>query len=371
MGFIPSIKLSEILSKAAVGLWVEQLGGGRTALVCKVPESTIKALYRGAACTFLLSTIRAESLTILCLGLRVNDEPENPFKALIANCSPEDAALLVQILESGVTTLHCVNELNHPVLSAWCSLEPKSATLAANALRPSNHWLLTPSSIKLVKLPDLSRILEIALDRFQAHVHRSLDDPVSEDVKMTATVPLKLDIWKPSEIFEVTPTATGGPFLIADEDEGPKLERLIHVVVDSIYPGTSFISPDVQDGKILRELADVLGFDSDFICVVQAKAMAVLTVDSEQSSSRRTGNVEKDIRNGLKQLTGALTKSVRARRYFHTGRISRLRYRTEDLPRSRDCRSLRHVHFRRLEGHRGIRCQSQRQRGPSCAFPHR
>jgi hypothetical protein len=230
---------------------------------------------------------------------------------LIANCSPEDAALLVQILESGATTLHCVNELNHPVLSAWCSLEPKSAALAANALRLSNHWLLTLPSSKLVKLPDLSRMLEMALDRFQAHIHRSLDDPVSEDVKMTASIPLNLDIWKPSEIFEVTPTVTGGPFLISDEDEGSKLERLIHVVVDSIYPGKSYISPDVQDRNTRRELADVLGFDSDFICVVEAKALAVLTVNSKQSSSRRTGNVEKDIRKALKQLAGALT-NVRA-----------------------------------------------------------
>lgn len=122
MGFIPSIKLREALTKAGVGLWVEQLGDGRIALVCKAPETAIKALYRGAACTFLLSTIQAESLTILCIGLRVNDEPESTFKASMVNCSPEDAALLTQILESRATTLHFFNELNHPILSAWCSL---------------------------------------------------------------------------------------------------------------------------------------------------------------------------------------------------------------------------------------------------------
>src|ERR1700746_3444256 len=120
------------------------------------------------------------------------DQPEfsttvkSPFKAAMLNCSPEDAALLTQILESGATTLHCLNELNHPVLSAWCSLEPESANLAADALRSSNHWLLTPPSSKLVKLPDLSRMLGLALDRFQHHIHRFQDDRVSEGVKMTA-----------------------------------------------------------------------------------------------------------------------------------------------------------------------------------------
>jgi hypothetical protein len=240
------------------------------------------------------------------LGLRIEDELESPLKALIANCSPEDSPLLTQILESGATTLHCLNELNQTVLSARCSLEPKAATLAADGFRSSNHWLVTQASIKLVKLSDLSRMLELALDRFQHHIHRSQGDPLGDDIKMTATIPLKLDIWEPMEIFEVTATATSGPFLI-DDDEGPKLERLIHVVVDSIYPGNSYISPDVQDGKVLRELADVLGFDSHFICVVQAKAMAVLRVDSKRPSSRRTGNVEKEIKKCLKQLAGAVT----------------------------------------------------------------
>ena len=153
-------------------------------------------------------------------------------------------------------------------------------------------------------------MFELALDRFQHHIHRCQNDPVSEYVRMTATIPLKLDIWQPSEIFEVTPTATGGPFLIRD-DEGAKLERAIYVVVDSIYPGDSYVSPDVQKGKKRGELTDVLGFNSDLICVVQAKAMAVLTVASERPSSKRIGNVEKDIKKALKQLGGALT-NIRA-----------------------------------------------------------
>jgi hypothetical protein len=307
MGFIPSIKLSNNLEKAGVGVWVEQLGDGRIALVCKVPETAIKTLYRGAACTFLLSTIQAESLTFLCLGFWIADERESPFKASMVNSFPEDTALLAQILASGTTTLHCMNELNHPVLSAWCALESGTAAAAAESLRSSNHWLCTPASAKLVKMDGLLRMLELALDRFQHHMHRAPDDPIAEYVTMTATIPMKLEIWKPRAIFEVTPTASGGPFLISDEDEGPKLERLIQVLVDSIYPGNTYTSPDVQDGKVLREVTDVLGFNPDSICVVQAKAMAVFSAAADQSSSRRAANVEKDIKKGLKQVAGALT----------------------------------------------------------------
>jgi hypothetical protein len=123
---------------------------------------------------------------------------------------------------------------------------------------------------------------------------------------MTATLRLALDIWKPREVFEVTPTAASGPFLIDDTNEGKKLERLINVIMDSIYTGNAYVSPEVQDGKKRRELTDVLGFNTDFICVIEAKAMAVLNA-KDQTSSRRAANVTKDIKEGLKQLAGALT----------------------------------------------------------------
>jgi len=308
MAFIPSLKLSEAIARARVGLWIERLQDNRLALVCKIPETAIKALHRGAACTFLLGTVEAEPLVILCLGLKVADEPENPFKVLIANYSPEDLTLLIQILMSANTILHCLNELNHPMLSASCSLDPRSAALAVSALQSSNHWLLRAESIKVVSLTELAPAVELALDRFHSQIHRSQDNPLTEHVRMTAAIPLNLDIWKPTEIFEVTPTYASGPFLIDDKDEGRRLERQIDVVIGSIYPGSSYISPDVQDGKILRELADVLGFDSNWICVVQAKALAVLSANPRQPSSRRTANVEKDIKNGLRQVAGALTK---------------------------------------------------------------
>jgi hypothetical protein len=186
-------------------------------------------------------------------------------------------------------------------------LEQHAAAAAAVAFRGSDHWLLTLESSKLVKIEDLKRIFYLALDRFRHHIYRSLDAAVGSDVKMTANIPVKLSIWKPCEVFEVTPTATGGPFLIDDTDEGPKLERQVHLIVDYVYPGDAHVSPEVQDGRNLRELTDVLGFDQNFICVIQAKAMAVFAAKDDQPSSRRKGNVEKGIQKGLKQLAGTLT----------------------------------------------------------------
>lgn len=308
MGFIPSARLSKNLAVANIGLWPEALTNDRVALVCKIPETAIKALHRGAKCSFLLAVTRVEALALLCLGLSVNDEPQHPFTALMLNSATEDAPLLDQILTSGSTTLHCLNELNHPMLSASCSLERTAATAAAESLRSSDYWLLTPESIKPFKPPDLSKIFELALDCFAREIFRSPDQPVGEEIMMFANVPLTLEIWEPTEIFEVTPTISDGPFLIGDQDEGPKLERLIHLCIDQAYPGQSYRSPQVQDGKATRELADVLAFDERSICVIQAKALSVLDVELDRPSSRRAASVRKDIKKALKQSIGAMDK---------------------------------------------------------------
>lgn len=171
MAYIPSEKLNAFFPTARVGIWLERMVDGRAALVCKIPETIIKAIYRGARTTFLMASVRAESLTILCLGLWVDDERDRPFKAAMISSSEDDKALLIQVLGAHALTLHCINELHHPALSAWCTLDPGAADVALGGLRASDHWVQTPAFSNTVSLDDLSRILKVALDRFQAHIH--------------------------------------------------------------------------------------------------------------------------------------------------------------------------------------------------------
>lgn len=306
MTFIPSIRLSENLALASIGLWPEAVADGRAVLVCKMPETAIKALHMGAQCSFFVAVVQAEPLDLLCLGFRVNDEPENPFTALMLNASPEDVPLLLQILTADSTALHCLNELNHPMLSAWCSMDRGAAAAAADALSASNYWLLTLQSSEQHDVSTVSRLYELALDRFGKHVYRSPSDAVADEIKMTADLPLTLDIWPQTEVFEVTPTNADGPFVISDHDEGKKFERLTKLLIDVAYPGGSYLSPRVQDGKSTRELEDVLAFDERSICVVEAKALSVLNVQRDRPSTRRAANVTKGIEKAISQLSGAM-----------------------------------------------------------------
>ena len=300
MPYIPSTKMAENLQLARTGLWVEPLVDGRRALIAKVPESVIKALYGGASASLFLGVMRGDWMRILCLGLRVNDEPENPFTVTFPNSSPEDAVLLRQILRSASTTLHCLNELNHPVLSATCELPSEASKAAAEFLDNSDHWLLTLDSSLEVEVSEVGRNIELALDRFQGPIYGDRDDrePVFE-------VPLSLDLWPTQTIIEVSPTAWE-EFRIDDANEGTKLERVALAALDSIYPGKTFRSPQITKGKNRRELADILAFSNEWLCIVQAKALSVLAVNKDRPSERRKAAVTKDITKGLNQLAGAL-----------------------------------------------------------------
>jgi hypothetical protein len=307
MSFTPSIRLADNLEIASIGVWPEAVSEG-VALVCKMPETAIKALHRGAKCSFFLAVVRVESLDILCLGFRVIDEPENPFTAMLPNLVSGDAPLLEQILTAEAITLHCLNELNHPMLSATCSMDRDRALAAANSLETSHRWFLTPESSRELELDAMSRAVNCALDSFAHYVYRTADDVVGDEIRMAAELPLTVDVWPSTEIFEATPTIADGPFLIGDLDEGTKFERLVQLTIDTAYRGRSYRSPQVEDGGSTRELTDVLAFDDRSICVIQAKALSVFHVQADRPSSRRAATVTKDIDGALSQLNGAMKK---------------------------------------------------------------
>lgn len=303
MAYIPSSALETIIEESRLGLWIDKLYDGAIALVCKIPEVVIKALYQGAGCSFLLSVVRVESLNILCLGFRVQDEPDNPFTVCTINASDSDSASIMEILGSGTTRLHCLNELNHPVLSAYCSLEPSTSKDALDSFKSTNHYLLASDTV--YEPLDFVRIVERALDCFQKHIYRSTPNDESDSlIEMTAAIPLVLDIWKPVKVFEVSPTAQEGPLLIDDKDEGRKLEKQAYLSLDTIYPGSTYRSP--KSGN--RELIDILGFNADFICLIESKSLSVLTVNEARSSQRRAATMTSHVSKAMSQLRGALRR---------------------------------------------------------------
>jgi hypothetical protein len=142
-------------------------------------------------------------------------------------------------------------------------------------------------------------------------------------VRMTAAIPIELELWTPTEIFEANETALSGPFRIDDENEGQKVERVVVASLSSVYGENTYRSVAVRSGSASRELIDALAFDQNSICLVEAKATAVLATDSERPSARRAASATKQVMKALRQLRGALAK-IRSNEDLYTEDGTRL-----------------------------------------------
>lgn len=284
------------------------MADGHYALVGKMPETTIKALFRGAQCALLLSIVQVEQLGILCLELRVEDEPEHPFSVATPDILPEGLVPLRPILSSKRTTLHCINELDHPTLSAWADLESSAARKALNELDSLDPAVLSQAAKAPLQIADQERIANLALDQFQRHIYRPITEEIHENILMTRTIGLELQPWPPIELVEVRPAEQVGPFRIDDVYEGHKQERSLHLMMGSIYPGRTYRAPEIEDKGKPRELTDIIAFDNSSLCLIESKATGVLSANFPPKAGRRRDSTTGDISQALGQLRGALKR---------------------------------------------------------------
>jgi hypothetical protein len=252
----------------------------------------------------MLGIIEAEGAHILCPGLTVRDEPENPLTAAGPPwTNPEYHGLIRTLLSTGHATLHLLNELTHPVLSAGCTLEPKAAAQAREELSAAPLYVLSPSTKPMPSPGAVARRADLVMNRFQELLYQPEKWSGGSSSRMAPPISLNLDVWKPIEVVEITETTESGPFRIDDEDEGAKLERELQLALSRIYPGRTYRSPKVGDGATARELTDVLAFDAQFLCVAESKVMSALNVSLEALQATRS-NSTKAVRQGPASAAG-------------------------------------------------------------------
>lgn len=305
MTYVPSELLATALEGSRVGLWIDSVHEGRVALVCKMPEVAIRALHQGVGCTLLIGTVEVGGRRIVCRGLRVNDDPDHPLSIGIPSLLSDDIEALKRILEVGATRLHCLNELNHPMLSATCSFESEAARSALRELQSADPFLIESDGDGCHSLSELDALLQQALDRFQALIYGGVIAEEGSPIVWISALRMTMANDELVEIFEVSPTAQAGPFRVDDHEEGPKLEEAAYLVLDAIYPGKTYHSPRIRIANGTREIADALAFGNRFFCVVQAKASSVLDAAPSRTADRRAAMLTKNVEKAVKQLQGS------------------------------------------------------------------
>lgn len=313
MVLIPSTTLTKKLNISLTGIWTEQLiNENETALASKLPTNVIKAVYRGAKCSLILSVIEIEQVQILYVGLQIEDEVDNPITVFGPLAAEDEQLLIKKILTHQSVKLYFFNELSIPVLGTICSFDNSQSKKVLVALKKTKPYYLGMSNDTINSLLGLSQVIDLASNIFQKAIY-SPEDGKPLMVLFKHLIPLSLAISEPIPNYVIT-TGSTTKTILSDNDEGSGQEQSIYALIACIYPNCTFRSPEIEKGTSKRELTDIIGFgfESKTICLVESKVMSVLEIEMNRPSKRRAASVEKHINKALGQLKGAI-KNIRSR----------------------------------------------------------
>lgn len=284
----------------AAGCWPLPINNGEEyALVTKMATSVIKAAYR--LCPVSLTVARANTPVgvVLATTLKIEDDPDAALMLSGVLRHEEEQSAIENILRAGRTLLIFFDELSRPVARAECSFESSKCTtahemVAASGQRYAGPW--TP-------------LLSAVLDEVQG-----LCDPTlaitTKYAPAFVVIPLTL-----ARFETIKTTALGAndviDFRLDDLDEGHGLEQSTWHLLENLFGTQLHHSPRVREGEVIRELTDILAVAASGLCILEAKATAVLTAKSGRTTERRAKSAQKQIDKGIDQLTGAL-KNLKA-----------------------------------------------------------
>jgi hypothetical protein len=293
--FMPSERIWREMQSEPAGFWPVPINAGdEFAFLAKLPTNVIKAAYRTAPVGLAVATASSPIGNVLATVLHVADDPAAPLGVSGVHRHPEEQMALIEILRAGRTLFVFVDELSRPVARADCALEPVAAAVALARMEAVSGWYAGAWS------PALAQVLD-EVDALADPTRQAPPNPNSTltDLRLILTG------------FETCRITSVGrhqaiDFRLEDGDEGHGLEQASWQLLEGLFAGDIFHSPQVVEPGGARELTDILGVCPAGCLLVETKVAAVLSTGMDRSTSRRAGNVRKQIDKGLAQITGAL-----------------------------------------------------------------
>lgn len=295
--FMPSARTWQEMKYEPAGFWPVPINrGDEFAFLLKAPTNVIKSAYRSAPTTLSVAMAATHGGNVLATVLAVADDPSAPLGVSGIARHTEEHTALRSVLKQGETLFVFFDELSRPVVRAKCFLD-HSAAHAALTLMESVHPLYTGAWTAL--LAEVLDEVDAIVDPTRSAIARHRPELVR--------IPLQLTDFETNKITSIG-EREALEFRLDDPDEGYGLEQTTwHLLVD-LFKEDIVHSPQVPDGQGFRELTDILCFSDLGMCLIEAKAIAVLTTDPNRHTDRRARNVQKQIDKGVNQIPGALRK---------------------------------------------------------------
>jgi hypothetical protein len=295
--FMPSGRVWTEMKCESASFWPVPINhGNEYAFLLKVPTHVIKAAYRLAPVTLSVASAATPIGNVMATVMAVADDPAAPLGVAGVHRHVEEQIALKEVLRSGQTLFVFFDELSRPLARACCTLE-SNACHRAFAEIDTKEWYAGP----------WITALEEVLDEVEKIVDPRSSAPTLRFRHLCTVTKIDLTL---SE-FETTNISAIGQhevhqFRLEDINEGAGLEQTTWHLLEDLFGQNIFRSPQVQESKGRRELTDILSFCNLGQCVIETKAMAVLSTEMGRSTERIASNIQQQINKGIKQVRGAM-----------------------------------------------------------------
>jgi len=289
---LPCYETHKRMVGAHGGIWAELVNDGSIELAIKLSADLTKAVLKGAPVTLVVAVIRAASNNVRVVSICIEDDKNDPVVIHGPQTEVADQERFDKLLALGSTFVTFFDELVRPVMAGRVLWDVKQATAVLDGLKQSQPHYQGDN------LPSLSE----AMDTAQESITKWHRNDGSDEARLWKSMPLRFENLHPINVS--SPEA--GTFTVDDPDEGGALETSAFLLLEANFPGTTHLNPQFDDGPNRREFCDVLIVGNTALLIIQAKVMAMLDRNPNQTTQHRASHVYSNFKKAVSQLSGSV-----------------------------------------------------------------
>jgi hypothetical protein len=285
--------LKPIILSEQVGVWAYlDTESTSPTVVIKAAGTTAKSIASGKEIKLYLG-VAGKTELFVGGALKVYDILDNPLIIPIFARTESEVIGWRSIAQDRSFQITVMDEFDAPVLRGSGYLNRVSHTLPkvlATASWITNSELLEPFIESVWHAVEPRHIPTCSIS---AHMH---DVELEVDLKQTL-------------IISASKNGTY-QYDLSDKNEGATQENLLHQQLYLLFDDNVFLSPQIERGKRVRELTDILVVSSESTLFFESKALCLNNSKGESNYERRVGKVISHTKRAIGQLEGAV-KSFR------------------------------------------------------------
>jgi hypothetical protein len=289
---LPCKETYERMVGSHTGIWPELVNDDSIEFAIKLTTDLMKAVLKGAPVTLVTTSIHTSSRTFRIVGLRIEDDKNDPIFIHHPQEIAREQKLFLAILEKESALVTFFDELVRPVVVGKVSWDKEHANIAAANLNRTLPHYQGNSRTLLIEAMDLA---EVSISKWH-------QGDGSSEAQSWKAIPLQFENLNPVEVSSIET----GTFTVNDPDEGGGLEKSAYLLLEANYPGTAHLNPQFNDGPNKREFCDVLVVGASELLIIQSKVMAMLERNPAQPTARRVSNVFSNFQKAIAQLGGSV-----------------------------------------------------------------